>query len=323
MKIVVLDGYTLNPGDLSWSGLESLGAVTVYDRTQAVEIVDRAREADIVLTNKTPLTASTLEQLPNLRYIGVLATGYNVVDVEAAGRRGIPVANVPDYGTQSVAQFVFALLLELVRQVGRHAGAVRAGEWASSPDFCFTLTPMVELAGKTMGLIGYGRIGRQVADIARAFGMKVIAANNGRSTTAQPADQEVERVELTELLKRSDVVSLHCPLTPETTQLINKERLALMKPAAYLINTSRGPLVAENELAEALRGGKLAGAALDVLSIEPAHPANPLLREPRCLITPHIAWATKEARSRLMDTVVENIRSFQSGRPANAVNQYE
>ncbi|WP_438449020.1 D-2-hydroxyacid dehydrogenase [Gorillibacterium sp. sgz5001074] len=316
MKIVVLDGYTLNPGDLSWSGLEAMGEVTVYDRTPAEEIVNRSQGAAVLLTNKTPLTEETMEQLPHLRYIGVLATGYNVVHVEAARRRGITVTHVPSYGTQSVAQFVFALLLELVQQVGKHAEAVQRGQWSSCPDFCFTLQPMVELAGKTMGIVGYGRIGRQTAMIARAFGMNVLAAGADRSTL--PTDEDVE---LVELLQRADVVSLHCPLTPETTQLLNKDRLALMKPSAYLINTSRGPLISEEALADALQEGRLAGAALDVLSIEPADPANPLLREPRCIVTPHIAWATVGARSRLMEVAVENIRCYLDGQPVNVVNR--
>ncbi|MEC0212839.1 D-2-hydroxyacid dehydrogenase, partial [Paenibacillus ehimensis] len=248
-QIVVLDGYTLNPGDLSWEGLERLGSVALYDRTPVGEIVDRARDAGIVLTNKTPLSAETIARLPNLRYIGVLATGYNIIDTEAAKARGIVVTNVPDYGTQGVAQFVFALLLELCQRVGRHDEAVKSGEWSASPDFSFTKTPLVELAGKTMGLIGLGRIGRQTARIAEAFGMRVIAVGSGR-THSTPVEG-VEWVTLPELLRQADVISLHCPLTPATHGLINQDRIALMKPSAMLINTARGPLVVESDLAAA------------------------------------------------------------------------
>jgi glycerate dehydrogenase len=318
MKMIVLDGYTLQQGDLGWEGLQSLGEVVIYDRTSTNEIVARTQEAEIILTNKTPLTAAALDQLPKLRYIGVLATGYNVVDVEAARKRGIPVTNVPAYGTYSVSQFVFAMLLELVQQVGKHASAVAEGEWMTSPDFCFTRSPLIELAGKTMGLIGLGQIGKQTAVIARAFGMNVIAVGSGRR--APEPIEGIEWVDLPELLKRADVVSLHCPLTPETSQMINRERLGLMKPTAYLINTSRGPIIAEEDLAEALHAGKLAGAALDVLSEEPPRQDNPLLRAPNCIVTPHIAWATREARSRLIDTAVDNVRQFLAGTPLNVVN---
>ncbi|NEN82989.1 D-2-hydroxyacid dehydrogenase [Paenibacillus elgii] len=316
-QIVVLDGYTLNPGDLSWEGLERLGSVALYDRTPVEEIVDRARDAGIVLTNKTPLSADTIARLPNLRYIGVLATGYNIIDTEAAAARGIVVTNVPAYGTHGVAQFVFALLLELCQHVGRHAEAVKSGEWSASPDFSFTKTPLVELAGKTMGLIGLGRIGRQTAHIAEAFGMRVIAVGSGRT---QPTPVEgVEWVTLPELLQQADVISLHCPLTPATHGLINQDRIALMKPSAMLINTARGPLVVESDLAAALREGRLAGAGLDVLSAEPPHPDNPLLAAPNCLVTPHIAWATKEARARLMNTACANVRAFLEGKPVHTV----
>jgi glycerate dehydrogenase len=318
MNIVVLDGWTLNPGDLDWGGLEQLGRVTVYERTAAGDIVDRAAEADILLTNKTPLTAATLEQLHKLRYIGLLATGYNVVDTVAARQRGIPVTNIPTYGTHSVAQFVFALLLELCHRVQKHSDAVHAGEWTRSPDFCFALTPFVELSGKTLGLIGLGRIGGQVAKVARAFDMRIIAVGSGRSN---PAPIEgVEWVQLDRLLTESDVVSLHCPLTADTDKLINAERLALMKPSAFLINTSRGALINEHDLADALNGGRIAGAAVDVLSVEPSLPDNPLFSAANCLVTPHIAWATKEARTRLMGTAVDNVRSFIAGRPVNIVN---
>ncbi|AFC29003.1 D-isomer specific 2-hydroxyacid dehydrogenase NAD-binding protein [Paenibacillus mucilaginosus 3016] len=318
MKIVVLDGYTLQQHDLSWVKLQTLGDVIVYDRTASEEIITRAQDADIILTNKTPLTAETLEQLPNLRYIGVLATGYNIVDVETARKRGIPVTNVPTYGTNSVAQFVFALILELVQQVGIHASSVASGEWAACPDFSFTRTPLMELAGKTIGLIGLGKIGHQTAVIARAFGMNVIAAGSGRRSPTPV--KGIEWVDLPQLLTRADVVSLHCPLTPDTFQLINKDRLKLMKSSSYLINTSRGQIIAEQDLADALHNGKLAGAALDVLSIEPPPQDHPLLHAPNCIITPHIAWASKEARERLMDTAVENVRQFQAGALIHVVN---
>lgn len=317
--IVVLDGYTLNPGDLSWSGLEALGEVRLYDRTPPELIAERAAGAEIVLTNKTPITGETMAQLPLLRYIGVLATGYNIVDTEAAKRRGIAVTNVPAYGTDSVVQFVFALLLELCHRVQAHSDAVRAGEWTASPDFSFTRSPQLELAGKTMGLIGFGRIGSAAARVAQAFGMRVLAVGSGRR---QPSEQEgVTWVTLEELLRQSDVVSLHCPLTLETEGLLDARRLALMKPAALLINTSRGPLLREQDLADALNEGRLAGAALDVLSVEPPSADNPLLTAHNCIITPHIAWATKEARARLLDTAVQNVKAYLEGRPVHVVNE--
>ncbi len=317
MNISVLDGYTLNPGDLSWDALGRLGTLSIYDRTAPEEIIERAVYAEIVLTNKTPLSAQTLAELPKLRYIGVLATGYNVVDIEAAAERGVTVTNVPTYGTQSVAQFVFALLLELCSHVQAHSDAVHEGEWTRSRDFCFAKTPLIELAGRTIGLIGLGRIGSQTARIANAFGMRVLAVGSGRRT---PPDAEgVEWVELDELLAQSDVVSLHCPLTTDTEKLINAERLALMKPTALLINTSRGGLIAEQDLADALNESRIAGAAVDVLSSEPPAPDNPLLSARCCIVTPHIAWATKEARARLMDTAVNNVSAFLEGRPVNTV----
>jgi len=315
MKIVILDGYTLNPGDLSWAGLETLGGCTVHDRTAPEQIVARAREAEIVLTNKTPLTAETLAALPKLKYIGVLATGYNVVDVAAARERGVPVTNIPTYGTRSVAQMTFALLLELVLHVGHHAETVRNGRWARCPDFCYWDHPLVELEGLTMGLIGYGRIGQATADVARAFGMKVMAYDPLADAAAHP-----ELTDLETLLRTSDVVSLHCPLTPDNRALINAERLAVMKPTAFLINTARGPLVDEPALAAALNADRIAGAALDVLAVEPPLPDNPLLQAKNCLITPHIAWATRAARSRLMATAVANVRAFLAGKPENVVN---
>jgi glycerate dehydrogenase len=318
MKLVVLDGYTLNPGDNPWDELARLGDLTVYDRTPAHQIVERSRGADILLTNKTPLAAETLAQLPQLRFIAVLATGYNVVDVAAARRRDIPVANVPEYGTDSVAQHVFALLLELCHHVGLHDAAVHAGEWATAADFCFWKSPPVELAGATMGIVGFGRIGRRVGELAHAFGMSVIAA--GGSQREAPAYRRFEWREIPELFARADVVSLHCPLTADNAQFVNRELLGRMKPAAFLINTARGGLVNEGDLADALHAGKLAGAAVDVVSIEPIRVDNPLLAAPRCLITPHIAWASLAARRRLMTMTVANVKAFLAGRPINVVN---
>ncbi|MBS4207681.1 D-2-hydroxyacid dehydrogenase [Bacillus sp. FJAT-50079] len=318
LNIVVLDGYTLNPGDLDWAGLEKLGKVTIYDRTHADEIVPRSIDAQIVLTNKTPMTSETLAQLPKLQYIGVLATGYNIVDTEAAKNQGIAVANVPTYSTHSVAQFVFALLMELCHRVQRHSDAVFEGEWTRSVDFSFTRAPLIELANKTIGLIGLGRIGRQTAQIAQAFGMHVLAVGSGRRTPPEIAG--VEWVELNELLERSDVVSLHCPMTPSTERMLNAERIALMKPSAILINTSRGQLIEDQALADALNEGTIAGAALDVLSTEPPTPDNPLLSARNCVITPHIAWATKEARGRLMEIAVKNVQCFINGKAENIVN---
>ena len=316
MKIVVLDGHTLNPGDLSWNGLEALGDCTVYDRTPPGLVVGRAREAAVVLTNKTVLDADTIAQLPELKYIGVLATGFNVVDIDAARQRGIPVTNVPAYSTRSVAQATFALLLELVQHVGHHAQTVRDGRWCASPDFCYSDTPLVELDGLTIGLIGYGSIARVVAATARSFGMRVIAHRR----SDQPAADGVRLIDLESLLRESDVVSLHCPLTAENHRLLDAPRLALMKPGAFLINTARGPLIDEQALADALNTGRLAGAGLDVLAVEPARPDNPLLTARNCVITPHIAWATGAARRRLMDVVVANVRAFLAGTPENVVN---
>lgn len=318
MKIVILDGYTLNPGDLDWSGLEKHGEVTVYERTDEADIPLRAADAEAVLTNKTPLRAATLAQLPKLRYIGVLATGYNVVDIDAARERRIPVTNVPTYGTEAVAQFVFALLLELCHRVQRHSDAVMAGEWASSADFCFVRSPLLGLDGRTLGLIGLGRIGRQTARIANAFGMRVIAVGSGRRT---PEPEEgVEWVSRERLLAEADVISLHCPLTPETERMINAEFLARMKPTALLINTSRGGLVHEADLAQALNDGRIAGAGLDVLSQEPPRDGSPLIGARNCLITPHIAWAALEARKRLLDTAVGNVEAYVRGEPRHVVN---
>ncbi len=316
MKIIVLDGYTLNPGDLSWSGLEALGDCTVYDRTPPDDIIARARDAAIVLTNKTPLGKETLAHLPALRYIGVLATGYNVVDIAAAEARGIPVTNVPAYSTRSVAQMTFALLLELAQHVGHHAQSVRAGRWCDSADFCYWDHPLLELDGLTLGMIGYGRIARATATIARAFGMTVMAY----TPSGDKRDAETRFADLETVLQESDVLSLHCPLTSGNAGLIDARHLALMKSTAYLINTARGPLIDEQALADALNTGRLAGAGLDVLSVEPARGDNPLLKARNCLITPHIAWATRAARCRLMETVVSNVRAFLEGNPVNVVN---
>jgi glycerate dehydrogenase len=317
MKIVVLDGYCLNPGDLSWDELRRFGEVEVFDRTPAKQAVERACGAAIALTNKTPLPADVLRRLPELRYIGVLATGYNIVDVEAARLQGITVTNIPTYGTDSVAQFVFALLLELCHNVGLHAAEVRAGAWARSPDWSFWRSPLMELAGKTMGIVGLGRIGRAVGRIADAMGMQVMAHDSIRGDA--PAWPGFRWAELEELLAESDVVSLHAPLFPETRGMINKRSLALMKPTAMLINTSRGPLVVDEDLADALNGGRLAGAGLDVLSIEPPDERNPLLAARNCIVTPHIAWATREARSRLMQLAIGNIGAYVAGSPRNVI----
>jgi len=315
--IVVLDGYTLNPGDLSWDALESLGNCTVYDRTAPGDVLSRAAGAEIVLTNKTVLDRAVIGSLPDMRYIGVMATGYNVVDLDAAAERGIPVTNVPEYATKSVVQMVFALLLEMTQHVAHHSETVHDGRWAGSRDFCYWERPLVELDGLTMGVIGYGRIGREVAKVARAFGMKVLATDAAPVETDEPG---IEFVGREELLRRSDVVSLHCPLTEETRGIIDTDALALMKKTAFLINTGRGPLVDDHALAEALDSGAIAAAGLDVLTTEPPSPDNPLLEAKNCYITPHIAWATHAARARLMNAVVENVRAFLAGEPRNVVN---
>lgn len=315
-RIVVLDGYALNPGDLDWSPLHALGACLIYDRTPAEWILERSRDAQVLLTNKTPLNRQILDQLPALRYIGVLATGYNVVDVQAASERGVVVTNVPGYGTDSVAQLVFALLLELTHHVGHHAQTVREGKWSRHVDFCYWEYPLMELNGLTMGIVGYGQIGQAVARIAQALGMRVVVHTRTQSVLATG----IELVSWEEMLKVADVMSLHCPLTPQTQGLINARTLALMKPSAFLINTGRGPLVVEADLAEALTKGTIAGAGLDVLCTEPPLADNPLLSAPRCYITPHLGWATKAARARLMDAVVSNVAAFIRGKPQNVVN---
>ena len=317
MKITVLDGYALNPGDLSWDALARFGEVQVFDRTPPSEAAVRAAGAAIVLVNKTPLSADTLRQLPELKYIGVLATGYDIVDVKAAKERGIVVTNIPIYGTASVAQFVFALLLELCHNVRLHSDAVRAGEWTRSPDWSFRKSPLVELAGKTMGIIGFGRIGRQTGRIADALGMRVMAHDAWQHDPPSWAGFRWAGVE--DLLRESDVVSLHAPLFPETRGIVNAQSLGWMKSSAFLINTSRGPLVVDQDLAAALNAGRIAGAGLDVLSVEPPAETNPLLSARNCLVTPHIAWATHEARSRLMDLAVENISAYVAGVPQNVI----
>jgi glycerate dehydrogenase len=317
MKLAVLDGYALNPGDLSWEAFARLADITVYQRTSANQILERAASVDLVLTNKTPLSGETLRQLPRLKYIGVLATGYNIVDVRAAMQLGITVTNVPRYGTSSVAQLTFALLLELCHTVGNHNVAVRAGAWNRSLDWSFWLTPLVELAGKQLGLVGFGRIGRQVAKIADAFGMRVMVANRGNPDVSGSA--QIDIVSLQELLSNSDVISLHCPLTAETQAMIGSKQLALMKPSAFLINTSRGQLIIDQDLADALNSNRLAGAGLDVLSMEPPPHDNPLLGAKNCILTPHIAWATREARARLMDIAGKNLAAFLEGNQLNLI----
>jgi glycerate dehydrogenase len=314
-SIVVLDAFSLNPGDLSWGRLEAIGDCTFYDRTSAERLVERLRDTDIVLTNKARLPRDVITALPRLKFIGVTATGYDVVDVQAAGERGIVVTNVPLYGTASVAQMVLAHLLNLTQRVGDHARAVREGRWAAAADWCFWDFPLVELSGMSMGIIGYGWIGRATAQLAKAFGMRVLAHNRS------PVDpsQGVHVVDRETVFRESDVVSLHCPLTPDTRKLVNRERLALMKPTAFLINTSRGPLVDEAALADALNAGRLAGAGLDVLESEPPSADNPLFTAKNCYITPHIAWATRASRQRLLDEAVENVAAFLRGEPRNVV----
>lgn len=315
-KLIVFDGHTLNPGDLNWDALGELADCEIRDRTRPEDVEAAARDFELVLTNKAVLSGETIRRLPKLEYIGVLATGYNVVDLDAANERGIPVTNIPAYSTKSVAQLTMALMLELTMRVGDHSAAARSGRWASNPDFCFWDHPLTELDGLTFGIVGFGSIGSAVAALARAFGMKVLVATRRKLT-----EPGVEQVGLEELLKRSDFVSLHCPLTPETNRLINAERIALMKPTAFLINTSRGPLIDEPALAKALNEERIAGAAVDVLSTEPPSTDNPLLSVKNCIVTPHIAWATLAARKRLMNMAVNNVRAFLDGTPQNVVNE--
>lgn len=315
MKIVVTDGFTLNSGDLSWEPVSRLGALEVYDRTAREQILERCRDATIILTNKTPFDRETLTALPSLKCISVLATGYNVIDTSAAQDRGIVVCNVPGYGTASVAQHVFALLLELTNAVGLHSRSVRNGEWQQSADWCYTLQPIMELSGKTMGIVGLGNIGQQVARIATAFGMRVLYFNPRKKDFA-PGRQ----VTLEELFSKSDVVSLHCPLTAENKHMVNGKALRSLKKSAFLINTARGPLVNEQDLAAALDSGVIAGAALDVLETEPpTEEQTPLIKAHNCIITPHNAWMSQEARRRVMETTEENIRAFQQGNPINRI----
>ena len=318
MKIVVLDGYTENPGDLSWDSLREFGQLRVYDRTGSEDqVIERIGDAEVVFVNKVPITRRVLEQCPNIRFISVLATGYNVIDVKAAAEKGIPVSNVPSYGTAAVAQFAIALLLELCHHVAHHSEAVHAGRWASNPDWCFWDYPLIELQGKTMGIIGFGRIGQATGRIAKAMGMEVIAYSR---SVREDGKALAEYVDLDTLLARSDVIALHCPLFPETEGIINKANIAKMKDGVIIINNSRGQLVVEQDLADALNSGKVYAAGLDVVSTEPVREDNPLLGAKNCLITPHISWAPKESRQRIMDTSVENLRAFAEGRPINVVN---
>jgi glycerate dehydrogenase len=313
MRIVILDGLTTNPGDVSWEPLERLGTLTVFDRTPPGEVTARAADAEAVLTNKAIVGREQIAALPGLRYIGVLATGTNIVDLAAARERGIPVCNVPEYSTPNVVQATWALILELANRVGHHDRTVHEGRWAASHDFCYWDGDLVELAGRTLGIVGHGRIGRGVAAVGRAFGMRVI--HHRRQGGGDPAC-----VDLDTLFRESDVVSLHCPLTPETKGLVDARRLAIMKPTAFLVNTARGPLVDEAALAATLNAGQIAGAAVDVLSVEPPPASNPLLTAKNCVITPHVAWATRDARRRLIDVTAANLAAFAAGQPQNVVN---
>ncbi len=319
MKIVVLDGYTLNPGDLAWDRIKANGDLTVYNRTPAEQIVERAHGAEIIFTNKTPLTAEVLRNLPGLKYIGVLATGYNVVNTEAAKELGITVTNIPTYGTAAVAQFTLALLLEMCHHVGAHSEEVKHGAWVNSPDFCFWNYPLIELASKTMGIIGFGRIGRAVAEIVQALGMKVLVYDSFKDSSLEKAT--LKYAELDELLADADIISLHCPLFENNKGMINRQTIAKMKDGVMIINTSRGPLIVEEDLAVALNSGKVAGAALDVLAIEPPKSDNPLLSAKNCIITPHIAWAPKESRARLINIAADNLEQFLAGNSVNVVNK--
>ena len=318
MKIVVLDGYTLNPGDISWEGMEAFGEVTVYDRTKAEDVVERIGDAEVVYTNKTPITKETMDACPGMKFIGVLATGYNIVDIAAAKEKGIPVSNIPTYGTAAVSQFAIALLLELCHHIGEHSDAVKAGEWTSNPDWCFWKYPLVELAGKNMGIIGFGRIGQDTGKIAQALGMKVLAYDAFKRPELE--SDTCKYVDLDTLLAQSDVISLHCPLFPDTEGIINKDTIAKMKDGVMIINDSRGPLIVEQDLRDALDSGKVAGAALDVVSTEPIQMDNPLLGAKNVILTPHIAWAPKESRQRLMDIAVDNLKCYVDGKPQNVVN---
>jgi glycerate dehydrogenase len=317
MKIVILDGYTENPGDLSWAGFEKFGPVRVYDRTPEDKTAERIGDAEAAITNKTPLPKQVIESCPSLKYIGVLATGYNIVDTEAAKKRNITITNIPTYGTDAVGQFAIALLLEICHMTGHHNNAVHSGRWEKCPDFCFWDYPLIELAGKTIGIIGFGRIGQKTGMIARALGMKVIAFDEYESE----AGRSIARyVTLDQLFAESDVIALHCPLFPSTQGIINRGTIAKMKDGVIIINNSRGPLVVEEDLAEALNSGKVYAAGLDVVSTEPIRGDNPLLKAKNCIITPHISWAPKESRARLMDIAVGNLKAWLDGSPVNAVN---
>jgi len=320
MKIVVLDGYTLNPGDLNWDGVKQFGELTVYDRTGFApeNVIKTIGDAEVIFTNKTPLSKAVLENVPSVKYIGVLATGYNVVDTAAAKELGIIVTNIPTYGTTAVAQFSMALLLELCHHVGAHADAVKKGDWTNSVDFCFWNYPLIELAGKNIGMIGFGRIGQATAKVAQAFGLNILAYDSYQNPALE--SDTCKYVSLDELLAQSDFISLHCPLMDSTMGIINKDSIAKMKDGVMIINTSRGPLVVEQDLCDALNSGKVAGAAVDVVSAEPIAAANPLLQAKNCIITPHIAWAPKESRSRLMNIAADNLAAFISGSPVNVVN---
>jgi len=316
MDIVVLDGFTLNPGDLSWAELQQLGTCRIYDRTPAEKVIERAKDAEILIINKIIISEREIDQLPKLQYIGLCSTGYNVVDTEAAANKKIAVTNVPAYSTNSVAQLVFAHILNLCQHVSEHSESVKRGDWAKAPDFCYWNFPLIELDSLTLGIIGMGQIGQAVARIARQFGMKILYHD---LRALSDIDKDYRSVDLDLIFRESDVVTLHCPLTPETRQLVNTKRLSLMKSSAFLINTSRGQLIDEKALAESLDRGKIAGAGLDVLATEPPGPDNPLLTAKNCYITPHIAWATRAARQRLMDVVVNNLRCFLDGKPINLV----
>lgn len=318
-SIVVLDGHTLNPGDISWNAFKAQGNIIVNERTPVDQIVQRVGEATCVLTNKVPLSAGTLAKLPKLKYIGVLATGYNVIDINAAAAQGITVTNVPSYSSDAVGQHAMGLLLELARKIGQHAAAVRQGQWSTSQDFCFSLGPIVELNGKTLGVIGLGRIGLSFAKIAAAMGMKIIAASSSGRTDRDTQGVDVTWVSQDELFAQSDVISLHCPLTPTTEHLINAARLATMKPSAFLINTARGQLIDNQALADALNAGRLAGAGLDVLDQEPPPASNPLIGAKNCVTTPHLAWYAKESRARLMDIAASNLKAYLDGKPVNVI----
>ena len=314
--IVVLDGYTLNPGDLAWDGFSALGDLTVYDRTEPEDILSRIGNADIVITNKTPLTKETIDKAPAIQYIGVLATGYNVVDIKAAKEKGIPVCNIPTYGTDAVAQFAFAMLLDIANHVAHHSDEVKKGRWTASPDFCFWDTPLMELRDKTIGIIGFGRIGQATGRIAKAFGMEVLAYD-----AYQAPDADCTYVDIDELYAKSDVIALHCPLFAETEGIINKGSIAKMKDGVIILNNSRGPLIVEQDLADALNSGKVYAAGLDVVSTEPIKADNPLLKARNCIITPHISWAPKESRARLMGIAVDNLKGFLAGKAVNVVNK--